>query len=104
MQILSKTQNFKPKILPLGDCESDIIISPESVTLFDNDRHIDISFTFDAYYLFDGWVHLSYYNFTIPPDTKNEEEIKNFIKETYCTIEDFNDYFSDSFDAIEYSG
>lgn len=104
MQILCKTQNFKPKILPLGDCQSDIIISPESVTLFDNDRQIDISFTFDAYYLFDGWVNLSYYNYIFPDGIDNMEEIKNFIKENYCTIEDFNDYFSDSFDAIEYSG
>ena len=99
MNILKKTQNFKTKILPLISPESDIIYSPECVTIFNGEKEIVISFIFDAYYLYDAWVLLSYYNFEIPDGTNNKEEIIKFINDNYCTIDEFCDYFCDIYDA-----
>ena len=104
MQILSKTQNFKSKILPLCDCESDVIISREFATVLCNQIQVPVSFTFDAYYLYDGWVAIQCYNYVLPADTENPEEIKKFIANNYCTDDEFSGYFSDRLDEFECSG
>jgi hypothetical protein len=105
MQILNKTQQFKSKILPLCDCESDVIISREFATVLCNQTEVEVSFTFDAYYLYDGWVAIKCYNYIVlPDDTENAEEIKNFIANNYCTDDEFSGYFSDRLDESECSG
>jgi hypothetical protein len=104
MQFLNKTQHFKSKILPLCDCESDVIISREFATVLCNQTQVAVSFTFDAYYLYSGWVALNYYNYMLPNDTDNAEEIKKFIANKYCTDDEFSGYFSDRLDEFECSG
>ena len=99
MNILNKTQHFKSKILPLSDCESDIIHTSERLTLFDGENQLVISFIFDAYYLYDGWVAINCLNFEIPHGTMNKEEIMKFINVNYCTVDEFSDYFGEIYDA-----
>ena len=87
-----KTENYKKQMCPLEDLETYQIQTEETIILINDNNEINLSFTFDIYYVWDYFYHLRHFNFKINCIDDLKPYVKIFIENNYFDKSVFDDY------------
>ena len=87
-----KTENYKKQMCPLEDLETYQIQTEETIILINDNNEINLSFTFDIYYVWDYFYHLRHFNFKLNCIDDLKPYVKNFIENNYFDKSVFDDY------------
>ena len=82
-EIKEKTEKYKEHIVNLEHGQSNEIITEETIVLIICDNQINISFTFNLYYLHDFYYVLMHNNFKMDCNNELKPFIEKFIKINY---------------------
>ena len=85
-----KTEKYKEFIIEPEHGQSDEITTEETIILLNDDTEIIVSFTFNLFYLFDGYNILRHNNFKINCNEELKPFVENFIEINYFDKDIFN--------------
>ena len=88
-----KTEKYKEQVVELEHAQSNEITTEETIVLLNDDNKINVSFTFNLFYLFDYYNILTHNNFKMDCSEELKPSIEKFIKNNYFDkdVFDFDD-------------
>jgi DNA polymerase III sliding clamp (beta) subunit (PCNA family) len=88
-----KTEKYKEQVVELEHAQSNEITTEETIVLLNDDIEINISFTFNLFYLFDYYNILTHNNFKMDCNDELKTSVEKFIKNNYFDkdVFDFDD-------------
>ena len=88
-----KTEKYKEQVVELEHAQSNEITTEETIVLINDDIEINVSFTFNLFYLFDSYNILTHNNFKMDCNDDLKLCVENFIKNNYFDkdVFDFDD-------------
>ena len=91
--VKEKTEKYKEQVVELEHAQSNEIITEETIVLLNGDNEINVSFTFNLFYLFDYFNILTHNNFKMDCNDDLKPYVEKFIKNNYFDkdVFDFDD-------------
>ena len=88
-----KTEKYKEQVVELEHAQSNEITTEETIVLLNDDIEINVSFTFNLFYLFDYYKILTHDNFKMDCNDELKPSVEKFIKNNYFDkdVFDFDD-------------
>jgi DNA polymerase III sliding clamp (beta) subunit (PCNA family) len=88
-----KTEKYKEQVVELEHAQSNEITTEETVVLLNDDIEINVSFTFNLFYLFDYYKILTHDNFKMDCNDELKLSVEKFIEKNYFDkdVFDFDD-------------
>ena len=88
-----KTEKYKEQVVELEHAQSNEITTEETIVLLNDDIEINVSFTFNLFYLFDYYNILTHTNFKMDCNDELKPSVEKFIKNNYFDkdVFDFDD-------------
>jgi len=88
-----KTEKYKEQVVELEHAQSNEITTEETIVLLNDDIEINVSFTFNLFYLFDYYNILTHNNFKMDCNDDLKLSVEKFIKNNYFDkdVFDFDD-------------
>jgi hypothetical protein len=88
-----KTEKYREHVIELEHAQSNEITTEETIVLLNGDSEINVSFTFNLFYLFDTFNILTHNNFKMDCDDELKPAVEKFIKNNYFDkdVFDFDD-------------
>ena len=88
-----KTEKYREHVIELEHAQSNEITTEETIVLLNGDSEINVSFTFNLFYLFDGYNILTHNNFKMDCDEELKTAVEKFIENNYFDkdVFDFDD-------------
>jgi hypothetical protein len=88
-----KTEKYKEQVVETEHGQSNEITTEETIVLLNDDIEISVSFTFNLFYLHDGYNILTHNNFKIDCNDELKQSVEKFIKNNYFDkdVFDFDD-------------
>jgi hypothetical protein len=91
--VKEKTEKYKEQVVELEHAQSNEITTEETIVLLNGDNEINVSFTFNLFYLFDYFNILTHNNFKMDCNDDLKLSVEKFIKNNYFDkdVFDFDD-------------
>jgi DNA polymerase III sliding clamp (beta) subunit (PCNA family) len=91
--VKEKTEKYKEQVVELEHAQSNEITTEETIVLLNGDNEINVSFTFNLFYLFDYLNILTHNNFKMDCNDDLKLSVEKFIKNNYFDkdVFDFDD-------------
>ena len=91
--VKEKTENYKEQVVELEHAQSNEITTEETIVLLNGNSEINVSFTFNLFYLFDSYNILTHNNFKMDCNDELKLSVEKFIKNNYFDkdVFDFDD-------------
>jgi hypothetical protein len=91
--VKEKTEKYKEQVFETEHGQSNEITTQETIILLYGNNEINVSFTFNLFYLHDGYNILTHTNFKMDCDDELKPAVENFIKNNYFDkdVFDFDD-------------
>jgi hypothetical protein len=88
-----KTEKYKEHVVETEHGQSNEITTEETVVLLNDDIEINVSFTFNLFYLHDGYNILTHDNFKMDCIEELKPSVEKFIENNYFDkdVFDFDD-------------
>jgi DNA polymerase III sliding clamp (beta) subunit (PCNA family) len=88
-----KTEKYKEQVVELEHAQSNEITTEETIVLLNDDIEINVSFTFNLFYLFDYYKILTHDNFKMDCNDELKLSVEKFIEKNYFDkdVFDFDD-------------
>ena len=88
-----KTENYKEQVFETEHGQSNEITTEETIVLLNDDIEINVSFTFNLFYLHDGFNILTHDNFKMDCIEELKPSVEKFIENNYFDkdVFDFDD-------------
>ena len=88
-----KTEKYKEQVVELEHAQSNEITTEETIVLLNGDIEINVSFTFNLFYLFDSYTILTHDNFKMDCNDDLKPSVEKFIENNYFDkdVFDFDD-------------
>jgi DNA polymerase III sliding clamp (beta) subunit (PCNA family) len=88
-----KTEKYKKQVVELEHAQSNEITTEETIVLLNGDIEINVSFTFNLFYLFDSYTILTHDNFKMDCNDDLKPSVEKFIENNYFDkdVFDFDD-------------
>jgi hypothetical protein len=88
-----KTEKYKEQVVELEHAQSNEITTEETIVLLNGNSEINVSFTFNLFYLFDGYNILTHDNFKMDCSEELKPSVEKFIENNYFDkdVFDFDD-------------
>lgn len=88
-----RTENYKEQVVELEHAQSNEITTEETIVLLNGDSEINVSFTFNLFYLFDTFNILTHNNFKMDCNEELKPSVEKFIENNYFDkdVFDFDD-------------
>ena len=88
-----KTEKYKEHVVELEHAQSNEITTEETIVLLNDDIEINVSFTFNLFYLFDYYKILTHDNFKMDCNDELKLSVEKFIEKNYFDkdVFDFDD-------------
>jgi hypothetical protein len=88
-----KTEKYKEQVVELEHAQSNEITTEETIVLINGDIEINVSFTFNLFYLFDYYNILTHNNFKMDCNDELKLSVEKFIEKNYFDkdVFDFDD-------------
>ena len=81
--VKEKTEKYKEQVVELEHAQSNEITTEETIVLLNGDIEINVSFTFNLFYLFDYFNILTHNNFKMDCNDELKLSVEKFIKNNY---------------------
>ena len=91
--VKEKTEKYKEQVVELEYGEIHEITTEETIVLLNGDNEINVSFTFNLFYLFDYFNILTHNNFKMDCNEELKPSVEKFIENNYFDkdVFDFDD-------------
>ena len=91
--VKEKTEKYKEQVVELEHAQSNEITTEETIVLLNGNSEINVSFTFNLFYLFDSYNILTHNNFKMDCNDELKLSVEKFIKNNYFDkdVFDFDD-------------
>jgi hypothetical protein len=88
-----KTEKYKEHVIELEHAQSNEITTEETIVLLNGDSEINVSFTFNLFYLYTYYYILGFYNFKMDCNEELKPSVEKFIENNYFDkdVFDFDD-------------
>jgi DNA polymerase III sliding clamp (beta) subunit (PCNA family) len=88
-----ETEKYKEQVVELEHAQSNEITTEETIVLLNGNSEINVSFTFNLFYLFDGYNILTHDNFKMDCSEELKPSVEKFIENNYFDkdVFDFDD-------------
>jgi hypothetical protein len=88
-----KTEKYKEQVVETEHGQSNEITTEETIVLINGNNEINVSFTFNLFYLHDGFNILTHNNFKMDCNEELKPSVEKFIKNNYFDkdVFDFDD-------------
>ena len=88
-----KTEKYKEQVFQTEHGQSNEITTEETIVLLNGDNEINVSFTFNLFYMHDGYTILTHDNFKMSCNEEIKPSVENFIENNYFDkdVFDFDD-------------
>jgi len=91
--VKEKTEKYKEQVFQTEHGQSNEITTEETIVLLNGNNEICVSFTFNLFYMHDGYNILTHNNFKIDCNEELKLSVEKFIKNNYFDkdVFDFDD-------------
>ena len=91
--VKEKTEKYKEQVFQTEHGQSNEITTEETIVLLNGDNEINVSFTFNLFYMHDGYNILTHNNFKMDCNEELKPSVENFIENNYFDkdVFDFDD-------------
>ena len=88
-----KTEKYKEQVVETEHGQSNEITTEETIVLINGNNEINVYFTFNLFYLHDGFNILMHYDFKMDCNDELKPSVEKFIKNNYFDkdVFDFDD-------------
>ena len=91
--VKEKTEKYKEQVFETEHGQSNEITTEEMIVLLNGNNEINVSFTFNLFYLHDGYNILTHNNFKMDCNEELKPSVEKFIENNYFDkdVFDFDD-------------